>query len=197
MFADRLGGERFGDPMRTLILFDEAAFLQAPQHVAHHCATNVEMFGKLSLDQAITPENKTGRDVVFHRLVNAFPGAAVLQSVVDGLGDGEPKFAQVDSGRLGGFIRARHHEAAAVEAPDEALRLQPQQRRLDRRATGLHQRCDRPFQQHQARRNVAAENVLAQHLLDHFVTSQGGLGVGGTFHFRSRFAAAGVRPEAL
>jgi hypothetical protein len=35
---------------------------------------------------------------------------------------------------------------------------------------------------------VTADNVLAQHLLDHFVAAQGGVRIGGTFHYSQSFS---------
>ncbi len=153
MLADRARGKRLGDPMRTLVLFDEAAFLQPAEHVAHDRPADPEMDGEFGFDQAIAAKDETGGDVAFDRLIDALPRGAALQRVVDRLGNAQADLQEIEPQRLEDLAGIGHHEAAAAEAPHDALRLQAPQRRLHRRPARLHQPCDRPLDQHQAARH--------------------------------------------
>lgn len=85
-----------------------------------------------------------------------------MQGLVDLDGDLEAEIADVfpDGGRTAAL--GAGEEAAPGETVHQVFRLEDAQRRLHRRAAGLHEFCNRPLDEHEARRQAAEADVVAE-----------------------------------
>jgi len=79
----------------TLVLPDQAAFLQAAQHVSNDSSADLEMVGQFRFDDAVLPEHQAAGDIILDDIIDSLPGRATLQSLVGFLRDNQAECLDV------------------------------------------------------------------------------------------------------
>ena len=113
--------------------------MQAAQDIAHHRAADPKIVAEFGFDDAELAENQAGGNLLFHLVIDQFPGAAALQRLVDLNGDLQVELADVLAQRFDVFARRPDQKAAAGKTVDQIFVFENSQRRLHRRAARLHE----------------------------------------------------------
>src|ERR1700722_15803485 len=111
--SNRLRRQGLHNPVRTRGLGDDAALMQAAEHVADDGAAHSIIVAELGLDNAKFAKNQTGGDRGFYLFVDDFPEPSILQRGVNFVGDAQTELADVASN-----CRHRHFGATdQIAAP--------------------------------------------------------------------------------
>ena len=165
-------GERTDQPVGPLVFGNEPALMDAPEHIPHHGAADVEVHRHERLAEAEATERHRGLDRALGLGRDACPAAARdLLRMFAGQ-------AHIQSGKRrvspnGNERRARgcrgHDIAAPLEPLDMAFLMQAPQRHLHRGAADPERLRDGALQQHEPRCQPVLHQMLLQHLMHLFM----------------------------
>ncbi len=154
--------------MGTFVLGDDAAFVQAPQYVAHYGAADAEMRGHAAFAQPKAPEWFRRFDGSLCIRRHACPaGAADVLRRLGQNADIQPGEAEAASHRHQRRVRGgRHDIASPFEALDVSGSMQPAERHLDWCAAYSECLGDGAFKEHEPGGQAMLHQMQLEHLID-------------------------------
>src|SRR5271166_520872 len=168
MLTHLLRRQRFRVPAPVSILRHETDAIELRQHLMRHGAADAVIFREqalIELEAAILP---TARDDMLDLGIDPCTAVGFERF---GVRQGQARLDQVEPARLNSRI-ASHHQAAPLEALQEALVLETPQGRLSRNPARLESAGDRRLADNEPPGKRLIGNLPAQIAIDHLIERQ-------------------------